>query len=727
MTKPIRAPAPEGVSMHRDAHGVPHIIAGSLRGAYWGMGYCHALDRSLQLVLMRLLGQGRACECLEASEELLEVDRFFRRMNWKGHMEDALADLEPQTRDLLEAYCEGINARFAKKKRTWELAMVGHRPEPWRVEDTILLSRMTGYLTLAQSQAEIERLLVEMVQAGVDDDRLEALFGGNLEGLDRDLIGRVTLGERIVPAALKWLSPAPRAMASNNWVISGTRTRSGKPIMANDPHLETNRLPSVWVEQVVDLPDSYWLGATMPGLPAPLVGRTAHLAWGVTYTFADAVDSWVEQCRDGRCRRGDDQWVGFETRTETIRRKKQPDVTVTFYENDHGVLDGDPHVEGHYLATRWAPSQSGAASLNAACQMWTARTVAEGMEHLGRIESSWNWVLADDAGDIGYQMSGLVPRRAPGVTGLVPLPGWRSDNDWQGFLDPADLPRTVNPDEGFLVTANQDLNELGAADPINMPMGDHRARRIADLLGQADQATTEDCGRIQMDVYSIQAAEFLEVLRPLLPDTDTGRLLAEWDCRYDLGSRGAVAFERFYKLLMREVFAPGLSLPVHRHLTDATGVFIDFYQRFDRILLSQTSPWHQGRTREEVFGATANQLPERVDTTWGEANRITLTNIFFAGKMPRFLGFDRGPIPLRGGRATPHQGQIYQSAGRTTSFAPSLRLIADLATETLQTSMPGGPRDRRFSKWYNSGTADWLAGRLKTLTPSKPGDRRLPG
>jgi len=717
MDKPIRAPARDGVSLHRDAHGVPHIVASSLPNAYWGMGYCHALDRSLQLVLMRVLGQGRACECLEATDELLEVDRFFRRMNWRGHMPEALDDLEPQARQMLEAYCDGVNARFAQKKRTWELAMVGYRPEPWRLEDTILLSRMTGYLTLAQSQAEIERLLVEMVQAGVDNDRLEALFGGNLGGLDRELLAKVTLGDRIVPAALKWLSPVPRAMASNNWVISGKRTRSGKPIMANDPHLETNRLPPVWVEQVVELPHSYWIGATMPGLPAPLVGRTAHLAWGATYTFADAVDSWVEHCRDGRYRRGDDTWQDFETRTETIRRKKQPDVTVTFYENDHGVLDGDPLVEGHYLATRWAPSRSGAASLNAACRMWFAGTVAEGMDCLGRIESSWSWVLADDAGDIGFQMSGLVPRRAPGDTGFVPLPGWTAEHDWQGFLQHTELPRAVNPEAGFLVTANQDLNALGEVAPINMPMGDYRARRITELLGDLDQATTEDCGRIQLDVYSIQAAEFLEVLRPVLPDTDTGRLLAGWDCRYDLDSRGAVAFEQFYALLMRELFAPGLGLPVHRHLTDTTGVFIDFYQHFDRLLLSETSPWHNGRSREEIFSAAARALPDRVDNTWGETNRITLTNIFFGGKMPRFLGFDRGPIPLRGGRATPHQGQIYHSAGRTTSFAPSLRLVADLAEETLHTSMPGGPRDRRFSKWYNSGTADWLAGRMKTLSP----------
>jgi len=719
MTKQISAPTPPGVLLSRDSDGIPHIKANSLQDAYWGMGYCHALDRSLQMVLMRVLGQGRACQCLEDSDQLLEMDLFFRRMNWRGNMKKSMAGFEPETKTLLGSYCKGVNARFAEKKRTWELALVGYRPSPWKIEDTLMLSRMTGYLTLAQSQAEIERLLVEMVQAGIDDQRLEALFPGNLKGLDRDLLSKVTLGERIVPDALKWLSPVPRSMASNSWIISGQRTQSKKPIMSNDLHLEINRLPAVWVEQVVQYPGNYWVGANMPGLPAPLVGRSAHLAWGATYSFADTVDSWIEHCRGGQYRRGEDTWLDFETRTETIKRKKYKDLTVTFYENEHGVLDGEPQMEGYYLATCWAPSQSGVASLNAACSMWRARTVGEGMDCLGRIDSSWNWVLADDAGDIGFQMSGQIPQRGADITGFVPLPGWQAENDWQGFVPHTELPRVINPIEGFFVTANQDLNAHGKVAPINMPMGDYRARRISELLGRLKKATIKDCNAIQMDLYSIQAAEFLVVLRPLLPDTETGRLLAGWDLCYDLDSKGAVAFEQFYGLLMEELFAPGLGKPVHRHLTDTTGVFIDFYQHFDRLLLAESSPWHGKRTREEIFKAAAHRLPACIKKTWGEVNRITLTNIFFSGKLPQFLGFDRGPIPLKGGRATPHQGQIYQSAGRTTSFAPSLRLIADLASKELHTSMPGGPRDRRFCKWYNSGTAQWLVGDFKTLAPAK--------
>ena len=223
------------------------------------------------------------------------------------------------------------------------------------------------------------------------------------------------------------------------------------------------------------------VAATMPGMPGLLLGRTNDLAWGATYSFLDGIDSWIEDCRDGRYRRGKkgrEEWVAFRVRTEVIRRKSKPDVTVTFHENEHGVLDGDPATPGLYLATRWASGAgTGAASLAATFDMFTAGDVASGMDHLGRLEPSFNWVLADRHGNIGYQMSGCMPVRRKGWSGLVPMPGWEPENDWQGFVASHDLPRTLNPASGFFATANDDLNHLGQAHPINLPMGPYRAER----------------------------------------------------------------------------------------------------------------------------------------------------------------------------------------------------------------------------------------------------------
>ncbi len=731
----ISCPAPPGVRLSRDRHGVVHVEAegDDLAGVSWGMGYCHALDRGLQMLLMRILGQGRACELLDPSGAMLDVDRFFRRMGWSEDLTEQIDRVDAAGRELLDAYCRGVNACF-ERRRPWELKLIGYRPEPWRREDSVLASRMIGYIALAQSQAEMERLFVEMVQAGACDARLRALFPGVTEEWDRELLSKVKLGQRIVPESVRWLGAVPRAMASNNWVVSGNRTRSGKPMLANDPHLEVNRLPAVWYELVTRWgAGRYAITATMPGLPAPLLGRTESLAWGATYSFMDGVDSWIEECRDGKRRTGDG-WAPFRERRETILRKGKTPVELIFYECEHGVLDGDPHVSGSYLATRWAPGRSGAASLAAAVEMWQARTVTDGMAALGRLETSWNWVLADRDGHVGYQMSGLLPRRRAGVSGFVPLPGWDPANDWQGFVATEDLPRAYDPQEGFIVTANHDLNHLGLSRPINLPMGDYRARRITELLEAESEMTVADHARIQADVYSIQACELMAVLRPLLPDTEDGRLLRDWDLCYESASRGATLFERFYRQLLLVVFGDGgLGEDVVRHLLSGTGIFIDFYDNFDRVILDQDSPWYalreDGRDRDALFRAAAGAACAAAGAAcaaagaacgepvppWGEVNQVTLSHILFGGKLPRFLGFDRGPVPLRGGRATPHQGQVYRSAGRDTSFAPSYRLIVDLGDEVAHTCLPGGASDRRFSKWYCSELDAWLDGRYKTL------------
>ncbi len=726
----ISCPAPAGVALSRDGHGVVHVDVGDddLAKVCWGMGYSHALDRGLQMLIMRILGQGRASELLDGSDEMFGVDCFFRRMGLNQDADGQIERLDPASRELVDAYCRGVNARWARRL-PWELKLVGYKLEPWRPEDSVLLSRMVGYVTLAQSQAEMERLFVEMVQAGVDDARLRALFPNITEAWDRELLSKVKLGERVVPEAIRWLGGAPRAMASNNWVVSGARTRSGKPMLANDPHLEVNRLPAVWYELVARWGGGYAITGTMPGLPAPLLGRTESLAWGATYTFMDGVDSWVEECRGGKRRVGD-EWKPFRKREETILRKGGAPARITIYENEHGVLDGDPHVDGFYLATRWAPARSGAASLQAAANIWRARTVKEGMASLGRIETSWNWVLADRDGHIGYQMSGLLPRRRNGVSGFVPLPGWDPENDWRGFVATEELPRAFDPEEGFIVTANDDLNHLGLADPINLPMGDYRARRIAELLEHETAMSSADHARIQADVYSIQARELMAVLRPILEEeslreTPEARLLLGWDLCYYSESKGATLFERFYRQLLLTVFgAGGLGEDVVDYLLSGTGIFSDFYDNFDRILLNESSPWYgdssasgQGdvRDRAGLFRAVFEAARGEPVLPWGQVNQVTMNNIFFGGKLPRFFGFDRGPIPLKGGRATPHQGQVYRSGDRDTSFAPSYRLIVDLADDEAQTSLPGGPSDRRFSKWYCSELEDWLAGRYKRL------------
>jgi penicillin amidase len=453
-------------------------------------------------------------------------------------------------------------------------------------------------------------------------------------------------------------------------------------------------------------------------LPGILIGRNLDVAWGATYTFMDAVDSWIEYCKDGKFLQNENHWAEFRQRKERIKRKKKSPVEMTFYENGHGVLEGNPVEEGFYLTTRWATSQFGAESLNNAFKMWHASTVEEGMNYLGRLESAFNWVLADRHGNIGYHMSGLMPKRRAGVSGFVPLPGWKKENAWQGFVEHKDLPRCLNPDTGFFVTANNDLNQFGIAKPINICMGSYRSNRIAQLLADKKSLTVEDCFKIHYDVYSLQAERVMQILKPLLPDTPQGKMLREWEYQYNPESQGAFLFEEFYQALRREVFGKnGFGEGVANFLANESGIFTDFFDNFDRILLAEKSAWFGKESRDEIYRRVANEALKIAPKSWGEVNQLKLKHLLLGEKLPAFAGFDRGPIPLRGGRATPHQGQIYKSAGRVTSFTPSFRLVTDLAKDEAHTNLAGGPSDRRFSKWYGSDLANWLSGKYKTLKP----------
>lgn len=721
----IKQAKPAGLSIARDAHGVPHIDAARFDAAMWGIGYCHATDRTTQILMMRTLGQGRVCELLSDSDESLQIDKFFRRANWHNNIEQQVGMLDDETRRVSQTYCDGVNAGLAARKM-YALKLLGLRPEPWTIADSILIMRMTGYLTLVQSQAEVERFFIEMVQAGVDNERLAELFPIDPDSFDRDLIMSVSLGERIVPTDVLWKIALPRTMASNNWVVAGRKTRSGKPIMANDPHLEVNRLPNVWYEQCVkwgkdsSRDSGYMIGMGMPGLPGVPVGRNDKVAWGATYTFMDAVDSWVEDCQDGMYRRGS-EWQPFAERKETIRRKSNDDLELVFYENQHGVLDGDPTIPGRYLTTRWSAAEAGAATLIASLKMPCVSSSEQAMQHLGAIESAWNWVIADSDDNIAFQMSGLLPRRTASWNGFAPAPGWDPKFDWQGYVGLQDLPRCLNPDDACFVTANQDLNRFGNAKPINMPMGDYRARRIEGLLHDRDDHDVESTRQIQLDVFSDQARLYLDILLPLIAETfcdSIGRTaLQKWDLQYDLESRGAVLFECFYSALRQQVFgASGFGEQVLEHLSEQTGIFIDFYQNFDRVLLNPQSTWYDDNDRDQAFVAAFKVAQEKyTGARWKDVNTLPFVNQLFQGKLPKIFGLDTLPIPLAGGRATPRQGQIYTSNGRQTSFAPSVRMVADMSESCLHTSMAGGPSDNRFSRWYKSGIAGWQKGIYKVL------------
>jgi penicillin amidase len=331
-----------------------------------------------------------------------------------------------------------------------------------------------------------------------------------------------------------------------------------------------------------------------------------------------------------------------------------------------------------------------------------------------RVELSFNWILADRGGAIAYQMSGRLPRRAAGTTGLVPLPGWDPRHDWTGFLDHDELPRLDNPPEGFVASANQDVSEMAAAPIITLPVAPYRHRRIVELLSSREDWTAADFEAMQMDRLSLQAVRYLEVLRPLLAGDARFDAIAAWDCVYDDGSREAAWFETFRTALVEAalttVCGDGGAFILHE-----TTIVAASFGLLDDVLLRPEGGWHGAGGRDAAFERAAQAAFAAEPMTLAQRQPLVLGHVLLSGRLPLKAGFDRSTPGLRGGRATIHQGQRLRSSGREVAIGPSYRMVADLAGRTLRTALPGGPSDRRSSRWYASGIEDWWSGRARTL------------
>jgi penicillin amidase len=294
-------------------------------------------------------------------------------------------------------------------------------------------------------------------------------------------------------------------------------------------------------------------------------------------------------------------------------------------------------------------------------------------------------------------------------------------------LVPADeLAWLENPPEGFVATANDDRNQPGKPRAINMCQGSYRLDRIAELLTARPKLSIADMQRIQADLLSPQARRFMTIMRPTIPNTAAGRILAEWDLRYDAQSRGASLFEAFYHALLRDVFGNGLfGLEVWDAMVSKTNLLGVYFQVFDEALLEGDEQWFDGRGRAAVFRQVLDDVlavPGPSVRPWGELQQITMRNLFFGGKLPelvsRLLGVDHGPIALAGGRATLVQGQIFQTHGRQTTFSPSYRSVTDMGTDEVHTALAGGPSGRFFSGHYKTDISRWLSCEYKTIQAS---------
>lgn len=726
--KPIAVPNPaRRVTIERDENGIPHVRAQAWLDALYGLGFMHALDRGAQLLFSRSVASGRGCEQIANSPELLETDRFFRRIGLHLGLDREVELLSEQHRAELNAYCEGVNEGLMSMPTSLPIWATGFHPTLWNPQAVLLIGKLLSFGGLAISQMQNERMIVELIHAGVDETLLRELFSPRLDDVDFDLLRQVRMTNQMSDDALELLSDLPRLAGSNAWAVSGLRSESGGALLASDPHLEVNRLPAIWYEAVLAWDDGqYVMGATLPGCPLFAVARTPRLAWGVTYMKGDTVDYFIEDCRPGgetgwQYRRGE-TWHDFYRRDESIGRKSAEPVVMPVYESPQGILDGDPEQfgPGLQLSLAWSGNHEG---FGQAITTWLdviqAPTTASAMDVAATCaQPTLCWVFADRENHIGLQSCGRFPIRGGGHSGLTPIPAWDPRNHWQGWVDCRRLPRQYDPPCGYLATANEAMNPEGGPLLVSQLLPSWRKQRIEQRLAELPRATLDDMQNLQYDVCSIHARKLLDAILPQLPEGPLKDELAAWDCCYDPDSPEAVVFQRLYRQLLIELLGHDHGIGWRRmvYLASRVGFSAMLLISADRLLLDPSPALWDGRDKGELIRRAASQTEQQMGGVWSDVNNFHFTDRFFGNhQVGRILGYNSRKIAMPGCNTTPFQGHVLQTATRESTFAPSYHFVTDISQDEAWTNLPGGPSENRFSKLYKNDVTRWMTGEYKRL------------
>ncbi|MDQ3523007.1 MAG: penicillin acylase family protein, partial [Gemmatimonadota bacterium] len=665
------------VEVWRDSLSVPHAWAANETDLFRAMGYVHAQDRLWQMEFFRRVADGRMAEILGA--DLIDTDRFLRTVGMGRAAGENERLLDPQSRILLAAYADGVNAWIRDHPGALppEFITLRFRPEPWTIRNTLAIGKIIAW-DLASWNLDLD------LQRAVDivgPERARELRPEYPEWGTR-ILGEVPLP--VVPeTALRLLESVSAAHASNGWVIGGSRTRSGKPILANDMHLAL-RAPSLWYLAALHGGGFNVTGMTIPGTPVVVAGRSAGVAWGFTNAMVDDIDFYVERIHpsDSTLYQTPGGWQRFAVRPETIQVRGGQPIVHQVRTSRHGpIISGvEPRAGERTLAMRWTALDP-STEFRALIGMNRARTVGEFLQALRSFNNPHqNVVFADTSGAFGYWMSGRVPVRRSG-DGVLPVPGWTDAHAWDRYLTFDEHPHALNPAEGFIVTANN--RQVGPEYPHHITTEwaePWRAMRIQEMVETGRAFTAADVAAQQMDVRDLVAVRYLpRAIRAAerANQPEAVRLLRAWNGEARADSRAAALFYTWYEVLRRRIGA------------DEFGKQSMYFPRstFNRILDGGDSPWvndvgtQQVETLDELASAAMSEAADSVGTrVWGELHATRINHALGSvAALARALDLNIGPFPNSGSPNTVNVASYGNRLPFTNTAGASQRHVVDMA------------------------------------------------
>jgi len=571
------------VTIKFDDNAIPHIHAQTNEDALFALGYLHASERPWQMEFNRRLASVKLSEILGTNT--LGIDKFIRTLGIRRSAEKQFENYPIESKRMIQAYSDGVNAGF--KHLGWalppEFMILGTEPGSWSPADTVAWSLMMALDLGGNWNKEFLRL---ELSKSIDTTRIwEALppYPGespattmNFAQMYRDL-GLFKPSEGLQKVAeyqdfSKQLPGGVEGIGSNNWVVSSQKSATNKPWLANDPHLGLT-VPAVWYFAHIDAPDIKTIGATLPGLPIVVLGRTSQLAWGFTNTNPDVQDLYIEaidQSNPSRYQLPGGGHDNFIFREETIAIKGQTAEHIIIRESRHGPVISDAYdrakalinTDRYALALRWTALDTANQTLVAGLDMNRANNLDEFKSAIKNYYAPMqNIVMADVQGNIAYRAIGAVPKRnkGQGLFGVAPALGWEKQYDWNGYLPLDALPKEDNPSKGWIATANQRVSAANNPNPLtadwNTP---YRFERIESLLQVTDQHTLNSMKAIQTDTLSLSAKELLPYLQAAQSNhplaSEAKAILANYDGQMTRDSAAATIFNAWAEQLTRRLF-----------------------------------------------------------------------------------------------------------------------------------------------------------------------------
>ncbi|SEG17412.1 penicillin amidase [Thermomonospora echinospora] len=719
------------VTVHRDKWGIPHLYGDSGEDLMRAQGYVHAQDRFWEMDFRRHVTSGRLSELF--GETTLDTDKVVRTMGWRRVAEQEVPLLSPRTRRYLDAYAQGVNAWLKEHGNTstqsLEYAVLGfqrsgYTPEPWTPADSVawlkamawdLRSNMEDELGRALAATKVDKARVDQLYPAYDFDRFPSIVTGGKVKDDAfqpegDAAPAGSARSRAIAPILENVTRAIRAMppmmgngapgiGSNSWVVAGSRTTTGKPLLANDPHLAPH-MPSIWYQaglhctRVSEECPFDVTGFTFSGVPGVVIGHNARIAWGFTNLGPDVSDLYLEKVTD-RTYEYKGAQEPLQTRVEEIKVAGSDPVRLTVRSTRHGPLisdvmdDAKTAGQGMAVAMSWValeprPTADAIVAMNAAQNWEQFRAAAKLFE-----VPAQNLVYADVDGNIGYQAPGRIPVRAKG-DGTWPVPGWTGEYEWTGYLDFDELPTVYNPKAGYIVTAN---NAAVGPQYQHLLTKDwsygYRADRIDELVASTAKMDAGAMSRIQMDSRNGFAPTLVpHLLRVGGPDVE---LLRGWNFDQARDSAPAAYFNAIWRHLVIGAFNDELPEGARPDGGDR------WFEVVRGLLDRPDDPWWDDagtpsakETRDDVLRqavkAAHTELTGRLGDDprawrWGDLHTLQLTNDTFgtSGIAPIEWLFNRGPLKLSGGASIVNATGWDAQEGYEVTWVPSMRMVADLA------------------------------------------------